>query len=69
MKLRCQLKGIKCPRYKHHGIFNPDNKTITRLLPGFEPVCWVYSACFTEVSRDAGGFAANRCDGAYRKRA
>ena len=33
MKLRCQLKGIKCPRYKHHGIFNPDNKTITRLLP------------------------------------
>ncbi len=33
MKLRCQLKGVKCPRYKHHGIFNPDNKTITRLLP------------------------------------
>ena len=33
MKLRCQLKGIKCPRYKHQGIFNPDNKTITRLLP------------------------------------
>ena len=33
MKLRCQLKGVKCPRYKHQGFFNPDNKTITRLLP------------------------------------
>ena len=33
MKLRCQLKGIKCPRYKHHGIFDPNNKTMTRLLP------------------------------------
>ena len=33
MKLRCQLKGIKCPRYEHHGIFSPDDKTIKRLLP------------------------------------
>ncbi len=33
MELRCQLKGVKCPRYKHQGIFSPDNKTITRLLP------------------------------------
>ena len=33
MKLRCQLKGIKCPRYEHHGIFYPDDKTIKRLLP------------------------------------
>ena len=33
MKLRCQLKGVKCPRYKHQGVFTPDNPTITRLLP------------------------------------
>ncbi len=33
MKLRCQLKGVKCPRYKHHGVFYPDDKTIKRLLP------------------------------------
>ena len=33
MKLRCQLKGIKCPRYEHHGIFHPDDKTVKRLLP------------------------------------
>ncbi len=33
MKLRCQLKGIKCPRYEHHGVFSPDDKTIKRLLP------------------------------------
>ena len=33
MKLRCQLKGIKCPRYEHQGIFSPDDKTIKRLLP------------------------------------
>ena len=33
MKLRCQLKGVKCPRYKHHGVFHPDDKTIKRLLP------------------------------------
>ena len=33
MKLRCQLKSVKCPRYKHYGIFDPNNKTMTRLLP------------------------------------
>ena len=33
MKLRCQLKGIKCPRYEHHGFFSPDDETIKRLLP------------------------------------
>ena len=33
MKLRCQLKGIKCPRYKHHGVFQPDDETVKRLLP------------------------------------
>ena len=33
MKLRCQLKGIKCPHYKHQGIFYSDDETIKRLLP------------------------------------
>ena len=33
MKLRCQLKGIKCPRYKHQGGFHPDDETVKRLLP------------------------------------
>lgn len=33
MTLRCQLKGIKCPSYKHQGVFQPDNKTVKSLLP------------------------------------
>ena len=33
MALRCQLPGIKCPCYKHQGIFCPDDETIKRLLP------------------------------------
>ena len=33
MKLRCQLKGIKCPHYKHQGVFHPDDETVKRLLP------------------------------------
>lgn len=33
MKLKCYLKGAKCPTYKHEGMFRPDNATITRLLP------------------------------------
>ena len=33
MKLRCQYPGIKCPRYKHHGVFHPDDETVKRLLP------------------------------------
>ena len=33
MKLRCQCSGIKCPPYKHHGVFHPDNETVKRLLP------------------------------------
>lgn len=33
MKLRCELKGVKCPRYKHYGFFYPDDQTIKRLLP------------------------------------
>ena len=33
MKLRCQLKGIKCPYYRHQGVFHPDDETVKRLLP------------------------------------
>ena len=33
MKLRCQLKGIKCPCYKHHGIFRPTDEMVRPLLP------------------------------------
>ena len=32
MKLRCQLKGIKCPRYKHQGIFRPTDEMVKPLL-------------------------------------
>lgn len=33
MKLRCQLKGIKCPCYKHQGIFRPTDEMVKPLLP------------------------------------
>lgn len=33
MKLRCQLKSIKCPRYKHQGIFRPTDEVVKSLLP------------------------------------
>jgi len=33
MKLRCQLKSIKCPRYKHQGIFRPNDEMVKPLLP------------------------------------
>lgn len=33
MKLRCQYPGIKCPHYKHQGVFHPDDKTVKQLLP------------------------------------
>lgn len=33
MKLKCQLTGAKCPPYSHKGEFQPDNATITGLLP------------------------------------
>ena len=33
MKLKCQAAGANCPPYSHDGKFQPDNATITRLLP------------------------------------
>ncbi len=33
MKLKCLLTGAKCPPYSHDGVFQPDNATITGLLP------------------------------------
>ena len=33
MKLRCQYSGIKCPYYKHQGVFRPDNETVKKFLP------------------------------------
>ena len=33
MTLRCQNPGIKCPSYKHEGVFCPDDETVKRLLP------------------------------------
>lgn len=36
MALRCQLRGIKCPPYKHEGIFQPDDETVKSLLPDLD---------------------------------
>lgn len=33
MTLKCQLAGVKCPPYKHQGIFHPDNESVKSLLP------------------------------------
>ncbi len=33
MKLRCQLKGIKCPCYKHQGTFRSTDEMVKPLLP------------------------------------
>ena len=33
MTLRCQLRGVKCPPYKHQGVFLPDNETVKSFLP------------------------------------
>ena len=46
MKLRCQLKGTKCPPFKHNGVFHPDNQTVKRLLPDLNRCanCMAYAA-------------------------
>ena len=46
MNLRCQLKGIKCPRYKHQGIFHPDDEMVKQFLPQLRQcaTCMAYAA-------------------------
>ena len=46
MKLRCQLKGAKCPPFKHDGVFRPHNENIKRLLPDLNRCadCMAYTA-------------------------
>ncbi len=45
MTLKCQLAGIKCPPYKHQGVFYPDDDTIKSLLPDLEhcAACMAYT--------------------------
>ena len=54
MKLRCQLKGIKCPRYKHQGVFHPDDETVKRLLPDLNwcADCMAYATPLCPDMRD-----------------
>ena len=46
MKLRCQYSGVKCPLYKHQGVFHPDDETVKRLLPDLNwcADCMAYAA-------------------------
>lgn len=46
MKLRCQLKHTKCPRYKHQGIFRPTDEIVKPLLPDLRrcATCTAYTA-------------------------
>ncbi|RKU30527.1 hypothetical protein C6499_06040 [Candidatus Poribacteria bacterium] len=46
MKLRCQLKSIKCPRYKHQGIFRPNDEMVKPLLSDLHQcaACIAYAA-------------------------
>jgi len=45
MTLKCQLAGIKCPPYKHKGVFYPDDDTVKSLLPDLEhcAACMAYT--------------------------
>ena len=46
MKLRCQLKSIKCPSYKHQGIFQPNDEMVKPLLLDLRQcaTCTAYAA-------------------------
>ncbi len=33
MTLKCQWKGVRCPPYKHDGVFEATNETLTRFEP------------------------------------
>lgn len=54
MKLRCQLKGAKCPPFKHNGVFHLDNQTVKRLLPDLNRCanCMAYAAPTLPSFRD-----------------
>ncbi|MYB92978.1 sigma-70 family RNA polymerase sigma factor [Candidatus Poribacteria bacterium] len=45
MTLKCKLAGIKCPPYKHQGVFYPDDDTVKSLLPDLEhcAACMAYT--------------------------
>ena len=45
MALKCQVEGIKCPTYKHQGVFYPDDDTIESLLPDLKhcAACMAYT--------------------------
>lgn len=45
MKLKCQSKGAKCPPYKHHGIFRPDDETLKQFEPDLKrcATCMAYT--------------------------
>ena len=36
MNLRCQLKRIRCPSYKHQGVFRPTDEMVKPLLPDLD---------------------------------
>ena len=54
MKLKCQLTGAKCPPYSHKGEFQPNNATITGLLPDLHRCanCIAYEPPSLPVVRD-----------------
>ena len=54
MKLKCHSPGIKCPRYKHHGVFRPDDETVKRLLPDLNwcANCMAYATLQLSYIRD-----------------
>ena len=54
MKLKCQLKGANCPPYSHKGKFQPNNATITALLPDLRRCanCIAYDSTSLPAFRD-----------------
>lgn len=45
MKLRCQDPGIKCPSYKHEGVFYSNDETVKQFLPDMNrcATCMAYA--------------------------
>ena len=55
MKLKCQLKGVNCPPYSHSGKFQPNNATVTALLPDLR-------RCANCIAYESPSFPAFRDD-------